>query len=436
MISQISLTMKKEKAFEAIKTDRVENITLALTLDTRKGEEKIPVAVRVNINRKTYYYRTGLRCTLEKWEEIRKAKVKGDNFKIQKEQIDIYNKVKTTVKELLAVNAFSFDLLKTRLTGKSQETFSDYWTEFAKRKKIGTETAYTIAFNSFQKYVGSNIPFNRVGVDLIKRWEVGMIKDGLSNTSQGMYMRACRSVINSCISDNKIHKNQYPFGRSADLMSIKKGRSRTDEFISVLTIKKLMAFQPPENWHKCYSDAVMESIAFWLFSYLGNGLNLADMAVLKYDKHYFESGKTELKFIRQKTKDTTDEDIEVIIPIIPDLQDILNKYSSEPNEVGTLVFPQIINGETIPDKVKKTIAQVNSNIRDRVQNACKEIGINKPISMTWARHSFATNLTNSGVSERYISQAMGHSTKSVTQGYIGLFPPEKRMKFNKMLLED
>jgi integrase len=197
-----------------------------------------------------------------------------------------------------------------------------------------------------------------------------------------------------------------------------------------------MSFQTPSNWKKGYSDAVMESIAFWLFSYFGNGLNLADMAFLEYDRHYFESGKTELKFIRQKTKDTTDEDIEVIIPIIPELREILNKYSSEPSDVDMLVFPQILNGETAPDRIKKMIAQVNSNIRDRIQSACKEIGINKPISMTWARHSFATNLTNAGVSERYISQAMGHSAKSVTQGYIGLFPPEKRMKFNKMLLEE
>jgi len=28
------------------------------------------------------------------------------------------------------------------------------------------------------------------------------------------------------------------------------------------------------------------------------------------------------------------------------------------------------------------------------------------------------------------------STKTVIQGYIGLFPPEKRMKFNRMLLEE
>lgn len=424
-----------KKAFESITSDRVENVTLSLTLDTRKREEKLPVAVRINANRQTIYYRTGLRCTLPEWEKVCKAKVRGDNYESKKSQLAVYEKVKKIVDELLKANVFSFELLKSRLTGKSSETFSDFWTTFSDKKKTGTKTAYLIALNSFQKHVGENITFNRVGVELMKRWENGMAKEGISNTSQGMYMRACRAVINSCISENKIHRNQYPFGRGTELVSIKKGRSRTDEFIDVSSIKKLMTFQPPESWHKGYSDAVLESIAMWLFSYLGNGLNLADMAVLKYDRHYFESGKTEFKFIRQKTKDTTDEDIEVIIPIIPQLQNILGKYGAEP-DFGIPVFPQLLNGETAPDKIKKIIAQANSNIRDRVQKACKLIGINKSISMTWARHSFATNLTTAGVSERYISQAMGHTTKSVTQGYIGLFPSDKRMKFNKMLLEE
>lgn len=58
-------------------------------------------------------------------------------------------------------------------------------------------------------------------------------------------------------------------------------------------------------------------------------------------------------------------------------------------------------------------------------------------SMTWARHSFATNLTHAGVPERYISQAMGHSTsKNVTALYISEFPHDKIIHFNSFLLEE
>jgi len=425
---------EKEKAFLPIATDRVEHVTLSLTLDTRKREEKLPVAVRINANRQTIYHRTGLRCTLEKWEEIRISAKRGEKFEQKKDQLKIYEKVRDQVKELLKSNAFTFDNLKSKLTGKNGGTFSQTWIDIANSKKVGTREAYLIAYNSFEKYVGKNIPFARIGIALIDKWETGMRKDGLSNTTIGMYFRACRVMIKECIRTNKLKPNQYPFGKESGLIKIKKGRSRKEEFVDIPTIKKLMTFVAPETWLRSYSGVVYEAIAMWMFSYLGNGLNLADMAILRYERHYFESGGTELKFIRQKTIDTTDEDIEVIIPVIPELKRILDKYGSVP-EMGGYVFPQILNGQTDPDSIKKAVAQWNSNIRDRVQVACGILGISKNVSMTWARHSFATNLTNAGVTERYISQAMGHTTKSVTQGYIGLFPPEKRMEFNKKLLD-
>ena len=307
------------------------------------------------------------------------------------------------------------------------------------------------ALTSFEKFVGENVAFSHVDKTLIEKWEKGLKKneskkvdtnsdtkkkkvkkEGLSNTTAGMYFRACRAVVNDCIQNGKIKQSQYPFGRGK--VEIKKGRSRKDEYIDIPTIKQLIAFKAPEKWPEYYSNVVYEAINLWLFSYLGNGLNLADMALLKYEKHYFQSNETELKFIRQKTADTTEEDMEILIPIIPELKNILEKYGAKP-EPDTVIFPQILNGEIDEQKIKKIVSQWNSNIRDRLRAACKRLGINKPISMTWARHSFATNLTFAGVSERYISQAMGHSIKSVTQGYIGLFSPEKRMSLNKMLLE-
>lgn len=427
---------KDNKAFKSIATDRIENVTLALTLDTRKREESLPVAVRINYNRQTMYHRTGLRCTLTEWEALGKASKRGELFQTKESQKAIYKKVYDAVDDLLKNDSFSFDTLKSKLTGRNKVSFSDVWLEIISQKKVGTAEAYKIAFNSFTKYVGKNIPFERVGVSLIERWENGMKNDGLSNTSMGMYMRACRVIVNECLRLGYLKQNQYPFGRGNDgKVKIKKGKSRRDEYIDVATVKKMISFTSPNEWRKSYTKLVYEAINLWLFSYLGNGLNLADMALLTYDEYYFQSGGTELKFIRQKTKDTTDEDIEVLIPIIPEIKKILDEYGAEPKLNGK-VFPQILKGETDPALIKKIVAQENSNIRDRIKAACKTMGIEKSISMTWARHSFATNLTVAGVSERYISQAMGHTTKSVTQGYISLFPLDKRMKFNQMLLEE
>lgn len=59
-------------------------------------------------------------------------------------------------------------------------------------------------------------------------------------------------------------------------------------------------------------------------------------------------------------------------------------------------------------------------------------------SPTWTRHSFSTNLNNTGhVPYKYISDSMGHSSSSdVTSNYIGAYPLEKMIEYNANLLHD
>ena len=437
------------KAILPIISEKLETVFIALTLDTRKREENLPVAVRINQNRRTIYYRTGYRCTIpDGWDKLSKATGKGTNrggelYKDKELQLAIYNKVKASILKLQSKNEFTLEKLKLELTGKSKDDFSSVWQgiidSLTKENRIGTANSYTGALNSFTKYLGSNIAFNRIDTPLIQKWIDKMKADGLSNTTTGIYMRACRVAINECIQEGYIKPTQYPFGKDKkrgdkNKIVIQKGKSRRDEHIDIPTIKKILNFSAPDSWSKITKATKYEAINYWMFSYLGNGLNLADMALLTYNKHYFESGETELKFIRKKTAATTDEDIEVIIPIIPELKKILKKYAAKPEE-GNRVFPKILGNETDEVKIKKLISQENSNIKDRLEVVCKSLELPVNISMTWARHSFGTNLAHSKlVPERYISQAMGHTTKNVTGGYIGDFSKEEIFKFNSLLL--
>jgi len=429
----------------SFQNERIENVSMCLTLDTRKSElkdsrkseSKHPVAIRVNANRQYMYYRTGLMCTIEEWVNIRKSKTRGESFETKTKQLKVFKKVRTAVSDLLEQDAFTLDDLKSRLKGRDTESFSEAWVTLANKKKTGTKNAYMGAFNSFEKHVGENIPFSRVGKSLIQKWIAGMTKEKLSSTTQGMYLRACRVVVNANM-PGKIKQAQYPFEKKkgGEDIKINQGRSRTDEYIDVSTIKKLMTFKAPVSWPKYYADVVEEAVSLWVFSYLGNGMNLADMAQLRYENHYFDTSRqTEFRFIRQKTADSSDRVIEIIIPIIPELREVIVKIGAKPKLDG-LVLPQILDGKTDPESMTKAVAQWNSNIRARLRSSCKVLKIDKKISMTWARHSFATNLTRAGVPERYISQAMGHSTQNVTQRYIGFFAPEERIQFNKMLLQE
>ena len=62
----------------------------------------------------------------------------------------------------------------------------------------------------------------------------------------------------------------------------------------------------------------------------------------------------------------------------------------------------------------------------------KLLGLEQLPTPTWARHSFATNLNNSGrVPYKYISDSMGHSSSGdITSNYIGTYPLEKMLEVN------
>ena len=70
-------------------------------------------------------------------------------------------------------------------------------------------------------------------------------------------------------------------------------------------------------------------------------MNMADVARLTYNTHYTQSKEKSLLFNRTKTKDRTDDDSEVIVPVIPALKKIIDEIA-EPYEKDVRLFPFIL----------------------------------------------------------------------------------------------
>ena len=82
------------------------------------------------------------------------------------------------------------------------------------------------------------------------------------------------------------------------------------------------------------------------------------------------------------------------------------------------------------------IQRYNRYIREHMAKVAQLLGLKQKPSAPWARHSFATNLNNSGeVPYKYISDSMGHSGNGdITSNYIGAYPLEKMLEYNYYLL--
>ncbi len=438
--------MARNQKITPIKSEVDRNVYMTLTID-RRGKsdneqmlavQKFPMVVLIAYKSKKYYFRTGISVTEAEYDKILKSSIKGTYFEIKKNECVKFDAVAKKVKDMLDNDEFTLELFKTAITNGYDGTFSSLFLQNIDRlrqeERFGTAENYFCVYKKFTQFFGSNFPFEKITPQLAVDFKEKMSKSGLSDTTVNIYLRTLRIHCNIALEEGLIKHAQYPFGKKMSYVKIPKAAKRKDSFLSVPEVLKMIEYDTPEHRETPYGVLVCESLNFWLFSYLGNGLNLADMAELRYSAHYFKTHGLEFDFIRQKTERTSKEEIRIYIPIIPRLREIVERYGAVPRK-GSLVFPQILNGETDCENKKKKVAQFNSNIQDRLKKVCKEQGIYAPVSMTWARHSFNTNLAHKKVPESYISQAMGHSTESITAGYTGMYSTEDRFRYNSLLLE-
>ena len=91
-----------------------------------------------------------------------------------------------------------------------------------------------------------------------------------------------------------------------------------------------------------------------------------------------------------------------------------------------------------PEQEIWVVQRYNKYIRKHMSKIAGLLKMEQNPSPTWARHSFATNLNNTGrVPYKYISDSMGHSSSgNITSNYIGAYPLEKMLEYNTYLLHE
>jgi len=418
-----------------------QSVRLSLILDLRHEGETYPIAVRITYQRKRYYYLTGLRLTEQDYVKMIRSK-KGIFYELLLEQQKIFDKVVSVVKRLVDDDIFTIDNLKQSLSGQTSVTINDAFKKKIELLKENNQhsTAYLYQFTEkkLKEFYGGDIPFSELSVSFLEKFRKFMEKTGCNPTTIGIYFRHIRAVCNYSIANGYMKESQYPFKSTksnlTNYVRIPRATKRKDRFLEVSEILKLMSYDTPEHKKTPYDRLVCESLNMWLFSYLGNGMNLMDMAFLTYDEHYFRSKGKELSFKRKKTENTLSEELVIYVPLIAPLKAIMEEYATTP-KLGRRLFPQILGDVTAPETIMKVLAQENKNIADRLGKVCESVGIEERVTMTWARHSYQTNLAHKKVPESYIDQAVGHADETVTDSYIGLYSIEDRFRYNSLLLD-
>lgn len=442
-------------------------VYVSLTIDIRKWtvtkrdeagrpaehdqSQELPIVLRVTKESKRLYLPVGEKSTWSNWLEMCKheqsTRVRADSERRTQLKKHI-NNLKPIVCEMADAGTFSLARIKDRYNGIADDNNTIYsiWDEYIQEKKekgdAGTARVGRDIRNRFIKDHGKDVVFAEIDRSFIQKWESNLKKSGLSTTYISIILRSFRTIVNRAISKSYIKGNTKEMFKDTGYNKI---ASRKHEFLDVATMHKLYEFwekdeAKDENGNEKFLPkekyALFRDLGLFLFMYLGDGQNLADTLRLEYDEWYFATHGKQFRFLRHKTKERNKKSSEVIFPITPEIKKILDKYANEP-KLGQRVFP-IMKQFLTPEKEMWVVQRYNKYIRKHVRKVAGMLKIEQQPSPTWARHSFATNLNNSGrVPYKYISDSMGHSSSGdITSNYIGTYPLAKMLEYNSYLLNE
>lgn len=453
--------MEQRKRVPVLETSTIGNCTMALTLDTthKSASGLYHLCLRFAMNGKRYYYRLGEKYSAAEFDVICKADGRGrggnvnPSYTKRQELSALYSKYEKLIMDVSDRGKLkSVANIEILLTGQADkrlkvdspvnETFLSVWRDVIASKKASTADSYNNAINCFiESKVYDEVDGFAVDTLTIQKWVQYMNNAGYKSSTIGIYLRAIRVVFNTCIRKGYLREADYPFSaKDPDKVSIPVGNSRKTAVLSIAEMTRLYEFfingEIPSGVRS--KESKNKALGLFLCQYLCNGCNLYDLALLRYDDYYEISEHKAFRFFRHKTAEHSEAGSEVIVPIIQPLKEILDQIAA-PVGFGQLVFPFIL-GEGVDPESKEAVNKIhqeNKNIAKRMKSIAPLVGIKDEPTSTYARHSFATNLSQQGVPLDYVSFAMGHSTGNrgqITKRYISPYPIYKQMEYNSKLL--
>ena len=370
---------------------------------------EFPIFLRITKDRKSKFISLKLSCIQTQWNEIKSEFRKGyPSYQQMNAALnEIRNRAEKIISEFLAkgedITLDEFESLFLNFKLDKKILLDEYWQNHIEdlntSGRTGNARFYKDSKVSFFKFIGSKrIYFKDITPNLLDRYEIHLRSNGNIDSGIAVKMRAIRALYNDAIKKGFAHKENYPFD-AYKLSKLKgKGNKRALTYGDVMKIK---------NFDSSEFPTLINTKNYFLFSYYTGGMNFHDMMNLKWDNVHGDR----IIYVRSKTKGRFN------IKILPPVQEILDYYKNQ-KRASRYVFPIILNNDSTPIQLEyrkeKTLKRFNRDLK-KIASICD---IEQKITSYVARHSFATNMKQKGVSTDIISEAMGHQNLTITQAYL------------------
>ena len=435
--------------------------SLNVILDTRriKRSNKYPVKLRATFERVADDYQTIFDLSKEDFEKLSASRITGDLQNIRDKLRDIERTAQNAAVKLdpFTFEDFEKDYIRDNIYFRQRKVKPHSASEkveefdfepFFKRfkiikeeikegtvgiaymvyiKKLLREGRISTAVNYHDSYISlkkfrNNLRFKDITVPCLYEYENWLKAKDISRATIGMYIRPLRTLFNEAIEAGEIRKEKYyPFGRRKYQIPTSK---KSKKAIDLSDVKQIY-------YHECdpHNPNEQKGKDFWLFSYFGNGMNVKDIAFLKYksiqgDYLIFERSKTE-RAMRNDPKQIT-------IFLTDDMKAIIERWANKDKSPTNYIFPILEHGLNPLRQFELNLLFV-AFINSWMRKIMKKLEIDKKATTYVARHTFSTVLKRSGASTEYIQEALGHADVKTTQYYLDSFDKEVTKEFAQRL---
>jgi len=297
--------------------------------------------------------------------------------------------------------------------------FENYVSKLRAQERIKTAESYQSALNSLLQY-RRYLKFQDITPDFLSAYEIWMLAKKKSKTTVGVYLRSLRTIYNLAMQRGIVNYAQYPFKQYTIPAPRKSKRAFKDEQIKTLFNAKMD------------DEPYARALDIWRFSFLCNGINLKDIALLKWENI---SGDY-MEFLRKKTENTKrDNVLPIRVHLNKHAQTIIKRWCSASGDAEHYLFPILEPGLSVQE-IENRIANLTRTTNKYLKRIGEQLGIPVKLTTYTARHSFATKLKNSEkVSLSFIMESLGHSSIKTTMDYLAGFEDDSIRKNHEVLME-
>lgn len=402
----------------------MKSVLIKIVPDIRrlKNDDSIPLKLRITFKGQRKYYGTGYSVTDDEWKVINSAEAKGKLRKIKNEMSAIETKADKVISN---INSFTFKAFEQAFFDKVikyqtlESAFESYIKKLDFNEQHGTASSYQTAINSLLKFK-SNLKFEHITAEFLIAYEDYMLTKGKSSTTVGIYLRSLRTILNMAIEEGVFAKEDYPFNKRK--YSIPSGNN-TKKALAKNEVEKLFLYEADPKTNCAMAKD------FWILSYLCNGINMMDIAKLRWK----DLDKVQISFEREKTKRTNRSCKKRIVALRDSYIDvIISQWGSSDSNPESYIF-RILSIDDSPIVKRKKVQQFTKVINKWLKRIGKELSFELKLTTYVARHTFATMVIQGGAPIEFAGQSLGHASILTTQKYFSGFDLEAQAHFTSAL---